>query len=624
MYPSTTFIVEDKTKKNMNLSDTVYNEPIQVVCITADKGPEEYTLNTSENFFKRYGKKSELDFNKHGQPLIQAANIVNNGGSVFVQRVFAEDSTLANAVILAKVIKHETQLKNDQGELLYFDAETGKQTTDDAEGNTPVLESSCTIKYECQSVTNISKLSEIVKIMDKKYDVPEEEDDGTVFTYPLFIIADNGRGVSNKRFRITPAYSTSKYLDYMKYKLDVIENNEITEYMYFSTDHNVVENNKNISLANVVKRLSLQIQVHVYEEYFTEFMQKVADLSDHDISYCLSGDILFGKTGVNVDMERIKVDLETGFNLSYVYGIDLTEGSNGAFGNSPFGTEAYIEQACKFFNGEYTPKIFDLENYPIDLIIDANYPQKVKRSIETLVNFREDCIYMRDIGLGVTTIDEAIRINGNGSNSCYIMPYCTSYDIENPSTRKHINVTIGYSLSRLMITHFKNGRSNPIAGFLYNMIIPEAIEGTVNIEPIITPSINQRKELDDARLNYCAYHDNMLTIQTLYTAQEDDSQLSYGNNVIAIQEVIKAVRKRCPKIRYSFATTSGLEEYQNDVNKVLEKYKSNFDSLQMYYATDEAAIDNKQYYAIIEVVCKEFVQAEKFKLLVVDKATSNI
>ena len=44
----------------------------------------------------------------------------------------------------------------------------------------------------------------------------------------------------------------------------------------------------------------------------------------------------------------------------------------------------------------------------------------------------------------------------------------------------------------------------------------------------------------------------------------------------------------------------------------------------MYYATDEAAIDNKQYYAIIEVVCKEFVQAEKFKLLVVDKATSNI
>ena len=66
----------------------------------------------------------------------------------------------------------------------------------------------------------------------------------------------------------------------------------------------------------------------------------------------------------------------------------------------------------------------------------------------------------------------------------------------------------------------------------------------------------------------------------------------------------------------------GLEEYQNDVNKVLEKYKSNFDSLQMYYATDEAAIDNKQYYAIIEVVCKEFVQAEKFKIIALPTATT--
>lgn len=162
--------------------------------------------------------------------------------------------------------------------------------------------------------------------------------------------------------------------------------------------------------------------------------------------------------------------------------------------------------------------------------------------------------------------------------------------------------------------HFKNGRNRPVAGKLYNMVIPEAIEGTVNFLPKITPAYDQKETLSDAKINYASYFDGLLTLETLYTSQEKNSQFSYVNNILAIQEVIKAIRTRCPKIRYSFMDGEDLEKYKEDVQAVLSKYSNNFLQLKLVYTKDESMLANKIFYATLQVRFRNFVQTEYFKV----------
>ena len=120
--------------------------------------------------------------------------------------------------------------------------------------------------------------------------------------------------------------------------------------------------------------------------------------------------------------------------------------------------------------------------------------------------------------------------------------------------------------------------------------------------------------MDDLRINYAGYYSNVLVLETEYTSQEDYTQLSYINNVLIVQQVIKAVRIACPKIRYSFIEGSDLERYKEDVQAILDKYAQFFKSISMEYVEDTTYAKNKIYYAVIRVTFKDFVQSEIFKL----------
>jgi hypothetical protein len=83
--------------------DTV-DRPVFMCVFSSDKGPEEFQkLLMGKKFFDLYG--TVPSFSKHGQTLLQAANIINAGGRLFCKRVVAEDSTLANIGICVKVEK---------------------------------------------------------------------------------------------------------------------------------------------------------------------------------------------------------------------------------------------------------------------------------------------------------------------------------------------------------------------------------------------------------------------------------------------------------------------------------------------------------------------------------------
>lgn len=623
-YPHTAFHLYDNSQITP-INDVTISRPNYLIAFSADKGPENITMNTLDNFHKRYG--DDISFARHGQPLLQAAVAIDNGGIVYCKRIVADDAKLANIVVFATVTEGAEEQKVDsKGRKIFkYDKDQSEVTEDQkkaliaasAEGDTTVTEANFTpvnvkpavIKYETESYADCKTMDDIVKkVKDLK----------TETKFPLFIISDIGRGKSAKSISITPDYATSKNRGYMRYKLNTIEGSEVVESINVCLNHNVLENSINRSIYTACKKDSYNLAGYNFYDYYDEFINKVAELSGNTHYYCNSNDLLYGETTSEKKLNNIKIDTDSA-NLSAVYGVSLNNGDNGAFGDSPFGTEAFNKKATAFFKGEIDEEVYDLDNYKFDLFLDANYAPETKRAMEALAIFREDCEALVDGGIeGLTTIDEIIASVDNVTKSRYVMHYPIYYDVIDPYSGRQITVTSMYSMAKLMIPHFaKNARFKPMAGALNGFTITDAVEGTRNFVPKNLPSGDQKETLAELRINHLAEYNHELSFESLWTTQETYSQLSFGNNMLAIQEVIKAIRDFCPSNRFSMMYANDLQSYKDDVNDIISEYRSNFESIEMTYLDDPDFEANKIYGAAISVACKEFNIAEDFSIYVI-------
>lgn len=215
-------------------------------------------------------------------------------------------------------------------------------------------------------------------------------------------------------------------------------------------------------------------------------------------------------------------------------------------------------------------------------------------------------------------MDEVIASVDNVTKSRYVMHYPIYYDVIDPYSGRQITVTAMFSMAKLMIPHFaKNARFKPMAGALNGFTIPDVVEGTRNFVPKNLPSGDQKEQLSELRINHLAEYNHELSFESLWTTQEAYSQLSFGNNMLAIEEVIKAIRDFCPSNRFSMMYANDLQSYKDDVNDIISNYKSNFESIEMTYLDDPDFEANKIYGAAISVACKEFNIAEDFSIYVI-------
>ena len=628
MYVGTIFIIDDQSDiPSLTIANTI-DKPIEMIGFTSDKGTEDYAYVEGDAFFKQYG--NSISFARHGQPLLQAANAINSGARLFCKRVVAQDSTLANNGLVAYVETQNVQRTDEDGNLLYYDADRGVETTSptDHEGlpNDPVVDSKVHVSYNLKSLA-ATESNDLTIVAQRFKDSVTEE-----YGYPLCIFTDVGRGVSNKRLTITPDYNLSRTFEYTKYIIQVNEENEQIAELVATLNPDIVEGDENTSFQTQFKyAANPQLRCKFFDDEFTAFVNRIKEIlasdavgmsaEDIDALDLANQDLLFGKTFKGAPLnDNIIVDTNT--QLNSLYGISMDNGSNGSFGNAPINTDTYKDEMVKVFDGSLSDDIYNVDNNPIDVIVDANYHDSVKRAIENLVNFREDCFYFRDIGneaFGVRQPCKSIReleyADLSNLKTRYAGTYSTWYDIIDPYTKKEITVTVGYSLARILVSHFINGRNRPPCGIKMEATIPEAIEGTVNFIPKITPAGNQKTEMEDLRINYAAYINGTLTLETCYTSQERFTQLSYINNVLAIQQIIHEIRKKVPIIRYSFLDGEDFENYQKEVNSLLSNYSGNFEELTMEYVEDSVYRSNKIFYAVLKVKFRNFVQTEIFKIL---------
>lgn len=713
----TTIILEDQSDiPSLQISDNT-TRPVVFSAFTSDKGTEDYIHIQGNKFFEQYG---EISFQRHGQPLLQAANVINNGGILYAKRVVHPDSTLANFAVIAHLKEDKQQLfryrhdenfnilreeveengvrvlkpiKDEEYWLtsdvaLYreeadrpryikeeimelgaadgFDTPITDPTTIDSDPRVQkAIINTCSISYSVESIDSDTLLKEkigndIKKLAD--YVLKKKGNALTVaekFTgeaiaagtrmndYLLFVVTDNGRGVSNKRIRVSLDATLSRTAESARYKLDVYENDVALESMIFSLNPDELERGYNLYIDSVSKRSAAQIKVHAYEDQTNLFFQAVAKMTNIDENILKTADILNGKDYRGQEFAKIHIndkneDGQTTTFLNVSEGHFLKGGDNGKWGRYPLtyreklNTEdarklnktyrtPYDEEMKKAFDGTFSDDIFNTDNTPIDVVVDANYALPVKTAIVELCKFRQDVFFFRDYGIGMNTLlaikSKKDMIGGIDANrSRFVADYCQSYDIYDPYTNKQITVTIGYDIARLICMHFGNGRNLVCAGEANSWIIPNVIDKTVSFIPKVTPTLDQQTKMEDMRVNYGMNINNVFTMVSEYTSQDRYTQLSFINNVLTVQELIKEIRKECPKSRYKFITGQDFEKYKADVNRIIEKFKSKFASIELVMEQNTIYAANKIVYASIKVKFKDFVQYEIFRIIAIPVA----
>ena len=618
-YPGTVDNWIDQSGIQAQQTTEVSPRPLMLTAAAFDRGPENITLVYGADFYKLFGYY--IDFDKYGQAAIQAANIINNGGELMLKRVVAEDATLANIVVCARVTADRVQKTDANGNPLYIDPSTQTETTDDGEGAyEKVMINIAKLKYELVTVTGKKTQAEIVEEARKSYVQDEESQE---FVYPLFVIVDNGRGESTKRFGIDPQYTIAKNQNFFIYRLKYLGSENLdAEWVYFALTPGVIYLEKSMDIGMASSEM-LQCKAETLEDCIEAFYSKVSEISGISVDELYASDMFFCKNRKGLAMQGLSLD-DSGQDLSISMGFGLESGTNGAFGDTPIETEEYEQALVDFYTGVYDPDIYNLDMYKPDVCVDANYPYAVKQAIVELAKFRKDFFYFGDLGLDVNSYTNAATKINTMPRDKFTAWYGQSYQILNPFTKRRINVTITYSIARLLIPHLNTRRNTPYCGILYGWTIPEAIEGTINFCPKITPAENQKTECDDLKLNYASILNNVLTLETTYTSQETLTQLSFINNVIAIQKIVKDVRDNCPAFRYSFISSNDLSAYKNAVNRIIQKYTDWFESLEFIYVQDDVMRANKIFEASLRVRHKDFVQAEILNIYTLGTDTATI
>ena len=527
---------------------------------------------------------------------------------------------------------------------------------------TKIADGSVTIQ-----VSSFSPIA-IVKIEDAdEPDVPAVTKDALIYDIPLFTVTMLGRGKSSITVRLIPEYFASKSTKYMKYTFEVSENANVLESISCTFNPDAIIDSIIQSIQNKVNNASGQVKVKIFEDGILKLTKVLAETAtrpdevvsidevtgnkivttvDKPISYTelINLDYINGydkkenpingiitkniADTISADEENLWVNFKpsdiTPFALNVAEGIKLTNGTNGAMGDAPVqNTEEYTKMLLGTFgkninNSNFDPVIYDLDRYKVDAIFDCGYPMEVKNAIVDMVDFRGDMVFLADLGTELTDLDSIIDRASSITKSKYVAIYHNYFNIKDDFTKKEITVTMPYLLAPRLINHISTGVGKPFAGIANGITFPEIIEGTINFLPVVIPGLDQKQLLADASVNYMSYYDGLPVMEAMWTNDDAYTQLSFLHNVMGVQEVVKVIRDRCPKTRYTFLDGDDLKDYLDDANSIIREYKSNFKSISMTYMADEKYESNNIFYAVIKVQFHHFVNEEYFKVIAID------
>lgn len=666
-YPRSRFEIINQTSVS-EIDTTTVNGTIALMMAAypSAKGSEDWEVITSLSDFTT--RKGGLNFTRYGQAQFTVANLLRSGAYVLGKRMVSNDATLAHATIRARVVQV------DNKSFLYFYSVAEPLTTGDngsiTGGGVKTFKDAYTKGY-----ANFDADAEPTteKVQTGSFGLPSDiiaaEVDTKSYDIPLFTVTAMGRGISGITFRLVPEYYISKNGNYMRYTFEVSENVNVLESISCTFNPDAIIDDTIQSISNKVSTASGQVKVKIFEDGILKLTRVLAETATINsekvpVSELINLDYINGKdrrenniagiitksNTLGTGEENAKTlwegfkpsDITSAISLDVAEGIPLVNGYNGTLGDNPMGNpDEYKKLLIETFgggnpypgdkNGNYDPVIYDVDRYKVDAVFDCGFPIEVKNTIIDLADARGDFIFFADL---VTPDDgefEGTRYVAMPANttsitdkadlikkSMYTSIYCVYGDIIDPFTKKQMTITLPYLLANRLVSHISTGVGKPFAGISNNLYFPEFIVDTINYKPVVVPGCDQKQILADHNVNYINYYDEVPVLESMWVNDDKYTQLSFLHNVMAVQEIIKIIRTRCPRTRYTFLSSNGLEEYLSDVNSLLAQYKTNFKSISMTYMADEAYESNNIFYAVLKVSFFNFVNEEYFKVIAID------
>lgn len=678
MYTGTIFNWHDNSgfEVGTDVVDTT-NRPLFMVVNSFDKGPEKLMEVDANSFNTLFGNMS---YERHGQASIQAQKIINAGGRLLVKRVCAKDSGLANSVLVATIkdskltweIKSvpETESPKTFSDVkkyalanYYGDTENGKSY--------PLFVITDIGRGESIKAVRIIPDYDTARGLEKmiyKFNIYEGTtliESSNISFDPTYQFNDEYYGLDKNRMtQVTGEVIPEIFEEYLYdiTKLVYPKGSDEDETAYEARIQEMMNVVSGYDLINAQTYRGTDINIVNFDGTTGNVAISVAENSkDLNSIYGNRFDYVgsygsYGKTPAKF-MNENNVN---NFTQNGIYADFITTE------NAPADTNAedyvayrtlVLDIARVYYgydtDGKPIDEVWDTDSHKVFAIMDANYHKFIKDAIANFVEFRKDCLFLRDSGIGYYSVSEAGNIYKNYTlntdyikdfdniyndilgvdegicsisnlRSNFIADYGTTFEVVDPGTKKNIEVTMLYDMAeKLTQLYIEQGPFAPLAGTYNGFRLDSAIDGTINFTPIITPTSNQKQAIDDLRLNYAIFEDeDTCVVQSNYTSQDKNTQLSFINNVLAIQEVARVVRTVCPRNRFRLITGSDMSEYANAVSRVLQGYNTYFETLEFIYTEDPLRSIQKIFYASINFSFNNWAQTEIFDLYALANTTT--
>lgn len=500
------------------------------------------------------------NFKLYGQAGYNVARALGTGyAGAYVLRVMPEDATFANVIVTVRY-----------------------KVVTDVDGN-----KSLSLQYASQTIEGATSKKDIdMKIQELAQSDPDDEG---YYTRPILAVYASGRGTygNSLRFRIADVTNYENPFEeakYREYRLDVLAMEETLvrkEYAYGSFDQDLFDTYSKESLyledlvddeENGLGKVRINIVDDVLNEILDVYNTQV--LPEEAQKETLKNfDIIYGRTMTGEENPYITIEqLVTGTSFTVESdGLPLFNGTEGSLDMAAPNRDEVIEDLLvKAYAGELDKAVLSTFTTPADFMLDANFPEAVKKQMAALAMRREyDCTCYLDCGM-IDTVDEIIYWLKHMSDISHpnVIKELHHYNYRDfEYTGKAIPVTTTFFLAGLIPTHFKTvGLGVPMACTAARLT--EAVKGS--FLPVIDPDDNDiKKVLYQYRGNYYeSVKYNVFQRGTANNTQKavTDRMDEFNNYIVNL--AVRLAKTQMYGHIYNFAEPEDRARYQTQTNRI--------------------------------------------------------
>jgi len=569
-------IVNIEDKSQVADISAIPNSPMIFMPIVASKGVSRKYVKFDQSsayadFISMFGHGT---MKNNGQGYMSLERHLKNGGRAIVCRVVSDDDTIANTVISMGIKIIEEQQELADGSLVFIDEKTGRDTTDkDGGKNRAKMVKKAVVKTKYESVAQIKSHFDIQEFMQKRQGVSSA--DGFKW-YDAFAILAKGTGKFGNAFEFELENIKEIGAKFPMYKLHVITDGptgkEVLETFELSSTPGVAREGLSVDIEDVITKYSEYLDVVVCENFQDNLEREIHEVIEDNSNIGatmenfywyikpLNGDlqswIIFDKVDPDYEALDTPVELRGG-----------TTKWKGVFDfNGPDGKEIAGEFS-KTFSGEVSDDIYNTTLFPVDYILDANFPTGLKKDIMAFIQKRFDISYIMDMNTNVTNeammmvkLDSFDRDNYN----IVTIPYAyRKYRETDDSVAK--DITLNHIWNDSFVKHWNlKGYDKPFAGT--NVTLP--------IEKDRLYPICDFNKLAEKKAIYINYYKDTLYLDSQVTSQHITSQLSEFMNVLILNRIIKDMIEVIETYKHTIDRVKDIKELQDRGNTVLARYSS--------------------------------------------------